>query len=164
MLIQNPITHENQQSVRMRLQGTSPLVLQSAESTHPPIPCIDIHQTLYAGIIKNIIIAVAPRYVNYRLRKSIFISGTNNNWLDLKCEDFCIQTSQLRRHNGIMEIRHTPQFKTWSCDFSLIYVPDVLKIEYIRSLLECAGRDIGIGERRPEKGGDFGRFTAYLCG
>lgn len=60
-------------------------------------------------------------------------------------------------------VRKRPCFSNWSLRFTLEYDDLELSAAMIKELLEYAGRRIGIGDFRPEKGGPFGRFmvTAF---
>lgn len=51
-----------------------------------------------------------------------------------------------------------PLFKAWSIEVAIDYDTRWFDGESIANLLAEAGRTVGIGEWRPEKGGDSGRF------
>ena len=53
---------------------------------------------------------------------------------------------------------YRPKFKDWNVTFELIYDENTLDESDIMLSFENAGRFIGIGGYRPEKGGIFGRF------
>jgi hypothetical protein len=53
---------------------------------------------------------------------------------------------------------YRPKFETWKLEFSLIYDENVLDESQILQAFDNAGKFIGIGGFRPEKGGTFGRF------
>lgn len=55
--------------------------------------------------------------------------------------------------------RKRPCFKTWSLKFEIEYDDDEISAAMIQEILEYAGRRVGIGDFRPEKGGPFGRFA-----
>lgn len=59
-------------------------------------------------------------------------------------------------------IRSRPMFKSWSCEFSLTYDADVVKLDTIAQAWADAGRMTGIGDWRPgaPRGGSWGRFEA----
>lgn len=56
-------------------------------------------------------------------------------------------------------MRHRPRYDKWAAEFSLQCDETVLDLELIHQLLEEGGRQLGIGDFRPEKGGPFGRFA-----
>jgi hypothetical protein len=54
--------------------------------------------------------------------------------------------------------RKRPCFQSWSLQFTIEYDEDEITAAMIQELLNYAGRRVGIGDFRPEKGGPFGRF------
>ena len=60
---------------------------------------------------------------------------------------------------GAADIRYRGEFKTWSAKFTLEYcVNGVYDLETIINMINAGGRVCGIGEMRPEKGGQNGMF------
>lgn len=55
-------------------------------------------------------------------------------------------------------VRRRPCFNAWSLQFEIEYDDDEISAETLKDLLEYAGKRVGIGDFRPEKGGPFGRF------
>lgn len=55
-------------------------------------------------------------------------------------------------------VRKRPIFKNWSLRFNVEFDADEISPSTIKEILEYAGRRVGIGDFRPEKGGPFGRF------
>jgi len=55
-------------------------------------------------------------------------------------------------------VRSRPLLKKWELSFIMEYDKDEVSKEVIKELLDYAGRRVGIGDFRPEKGGSFGRF------
>jgi hypothetical protein len=56
-------------------------------------------------------------------------------------------------------MRARPIFRAWSLDVAFEYDPEIVNEEQIREALEIAGERCGLCERRPSKGGSFGRFV-----
>jgi len=54
--------------------------------------------------------------------------------------------------------RCRPIFKNWSLKFTIEYDEEDISAETVKEILDHAGRRVGIGDFRPEKGGPFGRF------
>lgn len=54
---------------------------------------------------------------------------------------------------------YRPKFNTWSVVFDINYDENVLDENQIIQSMENAGKFVGIGGFRPEKGGTFGRFN-----
>jgi len=59
---------------------------------------------------------------------------------------------------GTADIRYRPEFKQWRIPVAIKFNAAVISAEQIANLLNTAGFGIGIGEWRPEKSGQYGRF------
>lgn len=59
---------------------------------------------------------------------------------------------------GTADIRFRAEFKDWRVALPLEYNPLVLSIEQIANLFTLGGFSVGIGEWRPQKDGQHGRF------
>jgi hypothetical protein len=59
---------------------------------------------------------------------------------------------------GTADIRYRPEFPTWRIPATLRFNADVISAEQLANLLNVAGFGVGIGEWRPEKNGQYGRF------
>ena len=58
-------------------------------------------------------------------------------------------------------LRTRAKFDTpWSCTFELDVDDELIDQDQLLEWLDIAGRQIGLGDWRPEKSGMFGRFTA----
>ena len=55
-------------------------------------------------------------------------------------------------------VRRRPMLRKWSLNFQIEFDEDEISAATIKDLLEYAGRRVGIGDFRPERGGHFGRF------
>jgi hypothetical protein len=72
--------------------------------------------------------------------------------------DYEIDIRGARPQKQGMVRRARPRVDAWACDVSLEYDEDLVTADLVRDLLERAGRNIGIGNFRPEKSGRYGRF------
>lgn len=59
---------------------------------------------------------------------------------------------------GAADIRYRPLFQRWTCELEVRYFKGATSVEQIGYLLHTAGESVGIGEMRPQNGGNFGRF------
>jgi hypothetical protein len=58
---------------------------------------------------------------------------------------------------GTATMRYRPEYWPWSATLKVRYNANVISLDQVVSLFNLAG-DVGIGEWRPEKDGDFGTF------
>lgn len=59
---------------------------------------------------------------------------------------------------GTADIRYRAEFTNWAVDIPVSYNKHALSREQIVNLFNLAGFGVGVGEWRPEKNGQFGRF------
>jgi hypothetical protein len=59
---------------------------------------------------------------------------------------------------GTADIRYRAEFVEWSIDLPIAYNARMVSVEQIVAMLDAGGFGTGIGEWRPEKDGQFGRF------
>lgn len=59
---------------------------------------------------------------------------------------------------GTADIRYRAEFPEWSIDLPISYNARLVSAEQIIAMLDAGGFGTGIGEWRPEKDGQFGRF------
>ena len=72
----------------------------------------------------------------------------------------CLRVDMVRLSgaSGVADIRFRPDFREWTTDVIIQYDGGVLKLNHIVELLRRAGFGVGIGEWRPERGGQWGTF------
>ena len=56
------------------------------------------------------------------------------------------------------DMRYRPQFTEWSTTLRVTYVNSLLTRESVLSLIDAGGLGVGVGDWRPERGGDFGTY------
>ena len=93
------------------------------------------------------------------LRKSFFIlSDDSNRVAPLEADDYAIREDIVRIGANQTDIRYRPEFKNWRVKITAEIDPDLLTFKDIANLINRAGFSVGVGEWRPEKGGEYGRF------
>jgi hypothetical protein len=60
--------------------------------------------------------------------------------------------------NRARVMKARPKFNKWNCKFNISFFTDKLDLAQVKDCLTIAGEAIGIGDYRPEKGGDYGTF------
>jgi len=81
--------------------------------------------------------------------------------VELECEPGpCMRVDMVRLAgpSSVADIRFRPDFSEWSCNVVVQYDETVLKLNHVVELMRRAGFGVGIGEWRPEKGGQWGSF------
>lgn len=64
----------------------------------------------------------------------------------------------VRLDSGVAMQRFRPAFDTWSVTLKIEFNPNIISDAQLIHLLEMAGFSVGVGDWRPEKTGDHGRF------
>lgn len=119
-----------------------------------------------ARMIKSVLINAAKKTKEGPKIRSGVVVTTDKNKLEYdgprdtkalwKSKKFTDIRSVVIQRARLMRCR--PVFHEWACEFELVYDESVVDKSDIIRLLDTAGTMIGIGDFRPEKGGDFGRF------
>ena len=94
------------------------------------------------------------------VRKSVFIPSTDSNMcvpLTYDKEPY-VRTDTVRVGAGATDLRYRLCFESWRATFQLCIDTSRLSIEDVVVLANKAGFSTGIGDWRPEKGGEMGRF------
>lgn len=69
-----------------------------------------------------------------------------------------IREDMVRVGMGTADIRYRGEFKNWFTQVRVNFNANVLSAEQILNLFQTAGFAVGVGEWRPERDGQFGRF------
>ena len=69
-----------------------------------------------------------------------------------------MREDMVRVSNGAPDIRYRGMFPVWEAVIELNYNANVISAEQLVNLVNYGGYACGIGEHRPEKGGDWGRY------
>lgn len=93
-------------------------------------------------------------------RKSFFVApGGVDPIARMECDEPIIREDIVRVGQGATDLRYRPQFNNWRVNIICEVDSDLLSPEDIVKIVNRAGFSVGIGEWRPEKGGEFGRFA-----
>lgn len=112
--------------------------------------------------IKSAIISAAHKDIGIEktlVRKALFIKAPDYTLiLPMQCKEPKIREDPVTVGIGGSDLRYRPQFDTWKVKLDFEFDADLLQPQDIVNLVNRAGFGIGIGEWRPEKGGEMGRF------
>lgn len=113
--------------------------------------------------LKSAIISAAHKDIGIEktlVRKALFIRCKDRNGiLKIECDDPEIVEDHVRVGAGNADLRYRPYFYTWSVEVTCELDAELLQTRDLLTLVDRAGFGVGIGEKRPEKGGEYGRFT-----
>lgn len=82
----------------------------------------------------------------------------NGELVKIEGSDPTMREDMVRVGMGTADIRYRGQFDPWNAKLDLVYNPQALSLEQIVNLFNIAGFGVGVGEWRPEKDGQYGRF------
>jgi hypothetical protein len=115
-----------------------------------------------AMAIKSAIISAAHRDIGVErtlVKKSLFLVCSDSKMvLEMDCDEPVIKEDAVRVGQGSADLRYRPYFHRWAVDLTFEIDAELLRVEDLLNLIDRAGFGVGIGEWRPEKGGEYGRF------
>lgn len=93
------------------------------------------------------------------LRGAYFLKSEYGDMAEIKGSIPEMREDMVRVGMGSADIRYRGEFKNWSMDLILEYnASGGMSLEQIMNCINAGGYCCGIGEWRPEKDGDFGKF------
>jgi len=117
---------------------------------------------IQVSALKSAIISAAHKDLGVEktlVKKSVFIICTDpGGVLPMDCDEPTIQEDPVRVGPGSADLRYRPYFYRWSLTFKVEIDATLMTVETLINLINRAGFGVGIGEMRPEKGKDCGRF------
>jgi hypothetical protein len=97
------------------------------------------------------------------LRQVLFVNGElgvdGQQLIEIEGDAAIMREDVVRVGMGGTDLRYRPQFTNWQATLKVRYIKSQLSKESVLSLLDAGGMGVGVGEWRPEKGGDMGTFT-----
>lgn len=85
-------------------------------------------------------------------------SKSRVNLVRLEGDPPSLREDMVRVGMGTADLRYRPEFSAWRAKVLVRYNENVLSESQILNLLNTAGFAVGVGEWRPERNGDYGRF------
>ena len=120
-----------------------------------------------SGGLKKCLINAAHKDIGLEktlLKKSLFIlpDDTVNNLCAFESDEPLMRQDIVKVGMGSTDLRYRPEFRNWSMIVRIEFDSQSLTLNTILSLVQRAGFGVGLGEMRPEKGGEYGRFEVDL--
>lgn len=69
-----------------------------------------------------------------------------------------MREDMVRLNGTTADIRYRGEFPEWSADLTIVFNANVVSEAQVLNILNLAGFGVGVGEWRPERNGQFGRF------
>lgn len=101
------------------------------------------------------------------MRMAVFVQspnrGLDGNLIPIAFERVEMGCDPVRIGNGkTADLRYRPYFHEWSMRLHITFNANVITLEQVVNLLNLAGFSVGLGDWRPEKDGNHGRFHVEL--
>lgn len=168
--------------VKLHLKGTSPLIvhkwsekakkqmldkhmMKATKGKEPKDPEQDYLDSLYVrddgsfGFPAVAFKSAAVRAGTYSDLKMTYLRGAFHVEGDLvRIDGKPRPREDMVRIAMTTDIRYRAEFPEWETDLPVAYNSRAISIEQIVNLFNVAGFAVGVGEWRPEKDGQFGRF------
>ena len=94
-----------------------------------------------------------------QLRGSYFLRTEWGDMAEIQGDTPVIREDMVRIGMGSADLRYRAEYRNWYMDLILEYNADgEMTLEQIVNVLNAGGYSVGIGEWRPEKDGNFGRY------
>jgi len=94
-----------------------------------------------------------------QLRGSYFLRSEWGDMVEILNSTPIMREDMVRIGMGSADLRYRAEYQNWSMEMILEYNADgELTLEQIINVINAGGYSVGIGEWRPEKDGDFGRY------
>ena len=93
------------------------------------------------------------------IRAAVFVVGDDDNLIKVDYKEKVMREDMVRVGRGSADMRYRGELRGWSMTFDIEYNGDVFSAEEVSNLLETAGFSQGLGEWRPERDGNYGKFT-----
>ena len=79
--------------------------------------------------------------------------------IEIKFDKVVMRQDYVRIAHAGTDVRFRPEFKDWSMTFKLQYTENTYSLEQLLNFINLGGFSCGLGEMRPEKGGNFGSYS-----
>jgi hypothetical protein len=124
------------------------------------------HDVLKSVAFKSCIVDAASFVDNVTkvmLRGALFIPG---EWVRIEYDEIVMREDPVNvgGFNKVADLRYRAEFKGWRATIPIEFNRQMITIEQIVNLINIGGFSIGVGEWRPQKDGQSGRFRVCESG
>jgi len=70
-----------------------------------------------------------------------------------------MRTDMVRIGMGSADVRYRPEYPEWEAELTISFNEGLVSLDQIFQMTYAAGYGVGIGDWRPERSGNYGRFT-----
>lgn len=155
MLRMTAAERKKQPKVKRDPDADAIAAMHTTPDGRPAIPMLAFKASLISAAHKDLGIEKTL------VRKALFLpsSAYHSGLLaEMDASEPQIREDMVRVGANQTDIRYRPQFDEWSFRAVVEIDPELINEQDIVNLVNRAGFSVGIGEWRPEKGGEFGRF------
>lgn len=93
------------------------------------------------------------------VRKAVFLRCEDDTMVvPLEFDECVMRQDFVRVGAGSTDLRYRPEYRGWRFSVTLEIDAELLTIDDLVTLIDRAGFGVGMGEWRPQKDGEFGRF------
>ncbi len=96
------------------------------------------------------------------IQRCVFVAGDlRRDYVEVKYARCVMREDAVKVgpwNNRTADLRYRPEYQNWTIRLRLTFRPNIITADQVLTLLEHAGYSVGIGEWRPEKDGQAGRF------
>ncbi len=97
------------------------------------------------------------------IRQAVFIMGDYFEIRHAECvmREDTVRVGPFGKREA--DLRYRPEYREWSAELEFQFRRDMIDEDQLLALLQNAGFSVGVGEWRPQKDGQFGRFEVVAA-
>jgi hypothetical protein len=92
-------------------------------------------------------------------RGAVFVLGDDEtNLVRIHYREVRMREDAVKNDSGVADLRYRPELVEWRADLSVQFDEGLISPEQVVNLLARAGFSVGVGESRPQRNGEWGRW------
>jgi len=129
------------------------------------LPIIAVRSSLLGGCVGRRIgkvgaMRVIGPAVSYDIQDEWLPLLDPRTQVPLKNYEIFVVRAVVNRKSGVLRAR--PMFRNWMVDAPLLVDTESARAEMVLEIFTFSGREVGLGDWRPQKSGIYGKYTATL--